>query len=41
MMQERYLYIYSQHKCDLAITKDCVGELSIVYAVMIYVLWKE
>lgn len=33
--------IYSQHKCDLAITKDCIGELTILYAIKIYVLWKE
>lgn len=41
MVQERYLQIYSQHKRDLAIVKDCIGELTIVYAVMIHVLWKE
>lgn len=41
MVQERYIQIYSQHKRDLAIVKDCIGELTIVYAVMIHVLWKE
>lgn len=41
MVQERYLYIYSQHKYDLAIAKDCTGELTIVCAAMIHVLWKE
>lgn len=41
MVKVRHFYIYSQHKCDLAITKDCIGELTIVYAIMIHVLWKE
>lgn len=41
IVQERYLYIYSQHKCDLAITKDCVGELTILYAIKVHVPWKE